>query len=85
MVEAIGAMRGRYFNPVDAVKLYTNTQNSHAVQAHAETANPFKNTVSMLGLYQQQMDGNIGTFNGQPPAEYNEFGEEVPRTLCIFG
>ena len=83
MVDAVSAVRGGYFKSVDAVKLYTDTQN-HVASA-SNSSNPFKNTVSMLGLYLQPMDGNIGTFNGQPPAEYNEFGEEVPRNFCIFG
>ena len=82
MVEAVGAVSGRYFNTVDAVKLYTDTQNRVNTFSHA--TNPFKNTVSYLGLYLQPTDGNIGTFNGQPPAEYNEFGEEVPRKFSIW-
>jgi len=83
MVEAVGAIRGGFFNrAVDAVKLYTDTQN-HVGDAR-KLGDSFKNTVSMLGLYLQPTDDNIGTFNGQPPAEYNEFGEEQPRTFCIF-
>ena len=78
----INSVSRRYFNPVDAIKLYTNTNNH--IASVAESDNPFANTRSGMGLWQQPTTGYIGQVNGQPPAQYDEFGQEIQRSLVMF-
>lgn len=75
--ERIGAISGRVFNPVDAVKLYETT-NKH-IGRTASSENPFKGTVSW-GLFAW----NYGDGGQVDPTEYNkDTGEEYhQRTLC---
>ncbi len=80
----IDSVTKKYFNPVDAIKLYTNT-NNHIAEV-SQNENPFANTRSM-GLWQQPTIGYVGQVNGQPPTEYtykNGYCEEVQRSLNLF-
>lgn len=80
----IDAVQRNYFNPVDAVKLYTDTSKR---SAHNVAENPFANTRMNLGLWQQPTDGYVGQVNGEPPTEYttkNGFTEEVQRSFMMF-
>ena len=83
-LDKVDSVSRKYFNPVDAVKLYTNT-NKHIAEIN-QSENPFVNTRSM-GLWQQPTIGYIGQVNGQPPTEYtykNGYCEEVQRSLNLF-
>jgi len=76
-VEKIGAVPRNVYNPVDAVKLYEMT-NRHIAAASSE--NPFKHTISGLGLFQY---GEAGQPNGGTKPEYFEDGTVYePKTLC---
>lgn len=81
--DKIDAISRKYFDPVDAVKLYTDTRARTAGQTLAE--NPFANTRS---LWQQPTFGYVGQVNGEPPTQYtrDESGtiSEVKRTLNLF-
>ena len=85
-LEKIDAVSRKYFNPVDAVKLYTDTK-SHTINSMQSGENPFANTRSM-GLWQQPTLGYVGQVNGEPPTQYtkDESGmiTEVTRTLNLF-
>lgn len=74
--EKIGAVSGKVFNPVEAVRLYETT-NKHIGLVSNE--NPFKGTVSW-GLFAW----NYGDGGQVDPTEYNqETGEEYhQKTLC---
>ncbi len=85
----IDSIQRQYFSPVDAVKLYTDINTRTAEEArHINGANnPFANTRSELGLWQQPTAGYVGQVNGQPPTEYttkNGYTEEVKRTFVMF-
>lgn len=83
-LDKVDSVSRKYFNPVDAVKLYKSA-NNHSINT-IDGENPFANTRSM-GLWQQPTMGYVGQVNGQPPTEYtykNGFCEEVQRTLNLF-
>lgn len=85
----IDAIQRQYFSPVDAVKLYTdiNTRTAEEVRHLSAENNPFANTRSQLGLWQQPTAGYVGQVNGEPPTEYtskNGYIEEVQRTFVMF-
>ena len=85
-LDKIDAVSRKYFYPVDAVKLYTDTKN-HIAVSDAGGENPFANTRSM-GLWQQPTLGYVGQVNGEAPTQYtrDESGmiTEVTRTLNLF-
>lgn len=78
----IDSISRQYFSPVDAVKLYTNINNRSVTQVNDE-AKAFIGARQGLGVGAICFAGE-GQLNGMPPAQYNEFGEEIPRTLDFF-
>lgn len=83
-LDKVDSISRKYFNPVDAVKLYAAT-NKHIAE-NSQNENPFINTRSM-GLWQQPTMGYVGQVNGQPPTEYtyqNGYCEEVQRSFNLF-
>lgn len=84
-VNKVEAVSKRYFNPVDAIKLYTDVSNRATSTVGGE--NPFANTRRSMGLWQQPTMGYVGQVNGDPPTEYtykNGYCEEVQRSLVLF-
>ncbi len=84
-ISKINSVSRQYFNPVDAVKLYTDI-NSRSVNQKSDETKAFIGARQGLGIGAFCFVGE-GQLNGQPPTEYtykNGFCEEVKRTFDMF-
>ena len=70
------------YTAIDAIKCYTNA-NKHIGNIDKEAAKAWVGAREGLGVGYLCFAGE-GQVNGMPQAQYNEFGEEIPRTLDIF-
>ncbi len=70
------------YTAVDAINSYTNA-NKYIGNIDKEAAKSWVGARQGLGIGYFCFAGE-GQVNGMPPAQYNEFGEEIQRSLDIF-
>ncbi len=70
------------YTAIDAINSYTN-MTKHLGSVDKEAATSWVGARQGLGIGFYCFAGE-GQINGMPPAQYNEYGEEIPRTLDMF-
>lgn len=77
----ISAIKG--YTSSDAISSYNKTNNHIATGIDPEAQKAWVGARQGLGIGFFCFAGE-GQVNGMPPAQYDEFGQEVPRTLDLF-